>query len=252
MSPINYQKTLAFFKKSYKVKTINQSNYYYDTKDLFLKKNGTSFRVRIKGNKAIVGLKESLGGTSGRMRKEKKDGLFNRNEYYCTFTDGMVTANKILAQKISLFKIPYEKCKVNEGTTIHPILALKRLLKKYTKRITYRNINKRVITVSKLKLLGGNQTVRSVVSVILGGVDYNLELDRTTFPMNYLSFELEMEVPSNITKDRVIIQRELENYLKNIVKVKYFSSAYSKSSLLFKVLRKEDIPLLLKNHFLYK
>ena len=67
----DYIKITNVLKNQYRYDGLVQENYYYDTKDMFLLKNGSILRARIEGNKVIITFK---------TLKNNKDGYFISDE----------------------------------------------------------------------------------------------------------------------------------------------------------------------------
>jgi uncharacterized protein YjbK len=187
-------------------KNLKQTNYFFDTPSLSLKKKGICLRLRQQGKDYILCAKQSLRG---------KDNLSIRLEFEGGITNNVAElVYKSYLSPLDIFLLLPTKTK--EDITTHKILC--------------KNIKK--ISKMGLQIIGSFINQRKVMPVKIAEQIIMMEFDHSIFPNSNEFFEVEIEFLSE--KHMKNMRHNIEKLFKD-AKIKTFSSS-SKSSRLYKIL----------------
>lgn len=189
-------------------KLLVQENYYFDTPQLALKKDGISLRLRKENQDFWLSAKQSLG------KKKQKNNLSIRLEFegIIDFEAGELIKDQFLSPLEAFRLMPAE----GEGE------ATKKLLLGHMKKALKEG----------LQMVGSFINHRVAVPIEILGHKIILELDHSFYPQNIEIFEVEIEFSS---AQEAELLRPLIEELFDQVPIKTHKSI-SKSSRLYKIL----------------
>mgnify|MGYP004004057537 FL=1 len=197
-----------FVEKGNKIKLKEQTNYYFDTENFLLKHNGTNLRIRfVKGKPAELTIKDRAYYTEDIYQLEKVIAdealLVDKNEYECLFASTEV-AQSFVDEPSKILSMTESDCKTIEENFegIHPIAFLNKIAgeRKFYIPGKETKANKAEVPTnstslgSSIGLRANNHNVRNVVYVSYAGVDLNLEVDHTSYGIDYQSFGADLDV----------------------------------------------------------
>lgn len=174
------------------VKEVEQTNFFFDTPDFRVKKNGVGIRLRKEDDHFFMTLK---GPRSSRKEPEMQK-LTSRLEFEAEIT--AQDAQALLNDRV-------DPISVVEGIAI----ADERMSK--TRRHLVAIVHSAAPNAS-LRLIGSFTNNRRILPIQIDGCDMKLEFDRTHFPDANIHFEVELEIPS---MDHL---PEAENFLLDLFK----------------------------------
>lgn len=196
--------------KTGKIIQLKQENFYFDTPNLRLKKNGISLRLRQQNEQFFLCAKQSI--------KDKKS--INH------LSIRMEVDQPIIEEKALLLKEQF----------LCPLDAFMDLsLNEPRDKTAQKIISKNIIQVSKkygLQIIGSMINLRTIVPVEINEKNIELEFDHTFYPNQIEIFEMEVEFSSE--KQVNFFQKPIEALFRKAHIKTYRSS--SKSSRLYRIL----------------
>jgi uncharacterized protein YjbK len=169
-----FKKIVSNVSVSKKPEVLQQTNYFFDTKEFALRKESLAVRIRKENSRFKLSIK---GDNPLHLRGSKA--LSVRLEYEKDMAEE--TASHALLHKTSgcdfLWGIE-ETDQVKSSTIKYLLREIKQTLKG-----------------DDLRLIGGFENVRYCYEVQIDGQKRVLEIDETQFPKNKIHFEVEVEIP---------------------------------------------------------
>ena len=249
ISESEYKILMDYYGKNPIAEQYVQKNYYFDTKDLFMKKNGASLRVRLNKIGHSLNLKIDSVGTGILKKNLSNNPVFERDEYDCEFAEQSKLPEDLIAGKKTIDSVTEADCKNSINTTLHPVKALDLFIEAIKKRY-----KKGVISASakRMQSLASNETARMEITLSIAGGSVPMTVDRTVFPDKYFGYEVEFDLKGKTDGEKY--KAEIEKLLKTKHNCQIRPSQYSKSTLTFLIIGKQHSKLseILKGSTLFK
>lgn len=210
-----------------------QKNYYFDYfyshpngRKLLLLGSGLSLRLRVGSDFARISLK-----MDAEDKDDISDKVLQRIEHQCTLAS-FKKYKDILSSREAILNLDEISCPKDPSSLHHPIVALKKLLQESV--LVKAHVPQ--ISLDAIAPLGMSQTVRHYYPMKILDKEFTVELDMTSYPRNYIGYELELElVGENKTP-------YLEKFLQHlqVENIKVRSVGASKAELTFAILENDN------------
>jgi uncharacterized protein YjbK len=159
-----------------RVKEVEQTNFFFDTPEFDVRKNGIGIRLRKEDARYFMTLK----GPSAGKKESELNKLTSRLEFEAEITEGdaksLLDGLKNPITVVEAMPIDEEKMRKTRSHLLSIVRA--------------------ACPKEDIALVGSFQNRRRILPVVIGGCDMKLEFDRTHFPDSNIHFEVELEIPS--------------------------------------------------------
>jgi len=163
------------------IKEVEQTNFFFDTADLCVRRNGIGFRLRKENERYMITLK----GPSIDKKESSESKLTSRLEFEAPVSEK--DAQMLLSSSLNPVDFA-ENLSVEEprmrGTRDHILKILKQACSKHD-----------------IDLIGQFTNRRRILPIVLDGCSMKLEFDKTHFTSSNIQYEVELEIPSMAYSD---------------------------------------------------
>lgn len=157
------------------LKQVHQTNYFFDTPDLFVRKQGIGVRLRKEDARYFLTLK----GPNAAKKKSAATTVTQRLEFEAEINESLAIA-LLSGESDPIFVTEHlENLDPRMKNTRDHLLAL----------------IKKLCETRVLSLIGSFTNLRKILPVTLEGRSMKLEFDRTQFNTSAMQFEVELEIP---------------------------------------------------------